>query len=142
MPSTIPSNGGNLKKNGRVGFKSNLPNIIILLLPVFALALKLLYVRRNYYYVEHLIFGIHLHCLAFALFSIAFLVEWAFPDLEELLNIVYLWFLIYAFVAMKRIYCQSWIRTFVKFNFLGATYTLSLIIGLALNLFLSFFLVN
>lgn len=124
------------------GFKSNLPNIIILLLPVFALVLKLLYVRRNYFYVEHLIFGIHLHCLAFALFSIVFIVEWAFPDLEELLNVVYLWFFIYAFLAMKRIYSQSWIRTFVKFNFLGASYTLSLIVGLTLNLILSFFLVD
>lgn len=124
------------------GFKSNLPNIIILLLPVFALVLKLLYVRRNYYYVEHLIFGIHLHCFAFAMFSFVFLAEWAFPDLEELLSVVYLWFFIYAIVAMKRIYNQSWVRTFVKFNFLGATYTLFLMIGLVLNLILSFFLVD
>ncbi|HOY94829.1 MAG TPA: DUF3667 domain-containing protein [Catalimonadaceae bacterium] len=124
------------------GFKSNLPNIIILLLPVFALVLKLLYVRRNYYYVEHLIFGIHLHCFAFALFSFVFLADWALPELEDDLNLIYLWFFIYAFVAMKRIYNQSWIRTFMKFNFLGATYTIFLIIGLVLNLILSFFLVD
>jgi len=124
------------------GFKSNLPNIIILLLPVFALILKLLYRKRKYYYVEHLIFGIHLHCLAFALFSFIFLAEWLFPSMEDSISILVLWFFIYAFLALKRIYLQSWLRTFLKFNFLGATYSIFLIIGLVLNLLFSFFLVS
>jgi len=32
---------------------------IILFVPVLALALKLLYVRRQVLYVDHLIFGVH-----------------------------------------------------------------------------------
>jgi hypothetical protein len=124
------------------GFKANLPNLVILLLPMFALILKLLYARRRFYYVEHLIFAIHLHCFAFALFSLVFLAEWLFPVFEDYSFLLYIWFLIYTLVAMKQMYRQTWMRTFLKFNFAGVSYSMFLVIGLAVNLLLSFFLVE
>ncbi len=43
------------------GMVSQLPKILFLLLPVFALILKILYIRRNYFYIEHLIFSAGTH---------------------------------------------------------------------------------
>jgi hypothetical protein len=122
------------------GFKSNLPNVIILLLPLFALVLKLLYIRRKFFYVEHLIFSIHIHCFAFLLFSIWLLGEFFFPTLEDYFFWIILLFLFYTCLAMKTMFSQSWLRTFVKFIFLGMTYTIILLSGLVFNFLLSAYL--
>ena len=39
-------------------FFNNFPKVLFFLLPVFALILKLLYIRRDFYYSEHLVFSI------------------------------------------------------------------------------------
>jgi hypothetical protein len=58
------------------------PFIIFLLLPFFAAVLKLLYRRR--YYVEHMIFAVHLQTFAFMIFTAVLLVD-AVPLLARLL---------------------------------------------------------
>ena len=40
-------------------FKDNFSKVLFYLLPFFALLLKLLYVRRDFFYSEHLVFSIY-----------------------------------------------------------------------------------
>lgn len=124
------------------GFKSNLPNVIILLLPLIALVLKILYIRRMFYYVEHLIFAIHIHCFTFLLFSIWLITELIFPSLDDHVGWMFILLFVYVFVAMKRMFSQSGIRTFVKFILFGASYTFLLFVGMVLNFLVSIYLME
>ena len=44
--------------------------IILLMMPFLALLLKILYIRHDYYYVEHLVFSFHTHSFTFLLFAL------------------------------------------------------------------------
>jgi hypothetical protein len=47
------------------------PYLMFLLVPTFALLLKALYLRRSRLYLEHLIFALHVHALAFIAFALS-----------------------------------------------------------------------
>lgn len=123
-------------------FKGNIPNLIILLLPVFAFILKILYMRRRFFYVEHLIFAIHIHCFVFLLLSISNLVSATIPGGDEYSDILYLFLLIYVFLAMKNMFGQGWRKTFFKYSLLGFGYVFFLALGLVMNFLVSALLVE
>jgi hypothetical protein len=51
------------------GFAANLPYMLIAVLPLFALFLKLIYLRSGRRYGEHLVFALHVNAFAFLLAS-------------------------------------------------------------------------
>lgn len=119
------------------GFKANLPNLVIVLLPIVALVLKLLFLRRNIYYVEHLIMAIHFHCFAFFLLSIWYIAT-SIVDIGDWgLGLSQVVLFIYLYKTFRNVYQQSRFKTFVKVNLLGISYTFLLGIGMVMNLFLS-----
>lgn len=101
--------------------------LVFIMLPMFALALKLLYIRRDFYYVEHLIFSIHIHTL---LFLWAILIVWADDFLPEVMEATSMLFLpIYITVAMRRFYQQNWWKTIIKFLLANFSYWIILMLG-------------
>lgn len=121
------------------------PTVLFLILPVFALLLKVLYVRRGWYYSEHLVFGLHTHAFAFVVFSVVALLAalwsgpgWSVvqsPDSYEsnpgwLSNLLLLTIPLYFVVAQKRVYGQGWIKTVLKSFVLGTVYFFVLLAGL------------
>jgi hypothetical protein len=91
-----------------------LPKVMFILLPVFALLMKLLYVRRGNLYVAHLIFALHTHTAAFLMFLAAIglgmvpgLAGWATLAL-------FLGLPTYLLLALRRTYGQSWPKTLLK----------------------------
>lgn len=108
---------------------SNAPTAVFLLLPVFALLLKLLYIRRKRYYVEHFVFGLHTHAFMFLMFSAMLVGDVPWVQLPAML-----WMLVYFFLAMKRFYQQGVIRTFLKYVILGQVYMIVVSFGVALLL--------
>lgn len=115
-------------------FKGNVPNIIILLLPLAALGLKVLYFRKKWYYIEHLIFAIHFHSFAFLVLSIYNLIDMILPDNDWSGLFIFLAIAVYGMLALKYMFRQGWLRTFIKFNVLAAYYSMLLLVGLILNL--------
>jgi hypothetical protein len=105
--------------------------LAVVLLPVFALILKLLYVRRGRLYVEHLVFGAHVHA-AFFVFIIALAATgaaagYAFAERDiNVGSIASTTFLaaagIYLALAMRRVYGQGVMKTLVKAALLGVCY--------------------
>jgi hypothetical protein len=98
------------------------PTVLFLLLPFFALVLKVLYIRRRRFYTEHFIFLLHAHAFLFLQFTAMLLlvaVGWT-PGL--LMAALTLWTLAYTYLAMKRVYGQGWFKTLVKWWVLGWTY--------------------
>ena len=120
---------------------SQLPTVLFLLLPVFALLLKAVYVRRGWYYSEHLVFALHTHAFAFLVFAfLAVLLGvtggtwWSLALAQVLLLVIPVYF----FVAQKRVYGQGWIKTGVKAILLGWVYGgMILVMGLTLALVLA-----
>ena len=118
---------------------------MFLLLPVFALLLKLVYVRRDWFYSEHLVFALHTHAFAFLVFAvIAALLgfsggaAWAGIVSQLLLVGIPLYF----FVAQKRVYGQGWLKTGVKALLLGWVYGFLLVMGMVLAILLASALVT
>lgn len=93
--------------------------MLLLMMPALALILKLLYIRRKYYYVEHLIFSFHYHAFAFLIVSPAYLLVnvWPFG-----IPIAFGLVLLYLLIAMRRVYRQNWFKTFIKFWLLNQLY--------------------
>jgi hypothetical protein len=122
----------------------NLPLMMFLLLPIYALLLKLLYVRSGRYYVEHLIHSLHVH--SFVFFTLGALFAWvgileAF-DLQPAVHglVIAAWwvyFFLYPWLAMKRVYGQGAVKTTLKYLFLGVAYFILLICGLVFAVILT-----
>jgi len=115
---------------------SKLPWIIFVLMPVFALWLKLLYFRRDFYYIDHLIFSFHLHSFIFIMGGIYFILKYI-ADLD-LADWLFFTVLIYAILAFKNFYKQSLIKTISKFVLLWGLYLVSALFCFTISLVVIF----
>lgn len=98
-----------------------LPYLLFISLPLFALILKLVYIRRKqFYYMDHGIFTIHLYVFTFILL----LVEFALDKLSDLTGWGFIGFIMgllvlamffYLYKAMRNFYGQRRFKTFAKF---------------------------
>ncbi|HEX2165604.1 MAG TPA: DUF3667 domain-containing protein [Longimicrobiales bacterium] len=101
------------------------PHMVFLLLPLFALILKLLYIRRGRYYAEHFVFALHVHAFVFTMFTVMFILPWDWVN-----GLLFLWIMAYVWLALRRVYRQGWVRTTAKWWTLGATYFIFLGLGM------------
>lgn len=122
----------------------NLPLMMFLLLPIYALFLKLLYVRSGRYYVEHLIYSLHLH--SFVFLSLGTIFAWlgildAMGYAPAVHGLVvtgwWIYFVLYPWLAMKRVYGQGWFKTSFKYFTLGITYIVLLAFGVVFAVILT-----
>jgi len=101
-----------------------LPRVLFLLLPIFALLLMIFYVRhrKQFYFVDHLIFSLNMHSFVFIALIVAVGVAQVFDsELVAVGAVVAMG--IYLLLAMKRFYQQGWIKTGIKFFAIGFIYT-------------------
>lgn len=111
--------------------------MVILMMPALALVLKLLYIRRRKYFVEHLVFSFHYHAFAFLIIGIAFLAEGNILGEAAPTTLGFTVVLIYLFIAMRRVYKQHWFKTFIKYNILNFSYLIIFTLFLMLTLITS-----
>ena len=127
---------------------SAVPSTLFLLLPVFALMLKLAYAFKRRLYMEHLIVALHSHaflCLALLLqFALAALERGLAPTpgaLRSGFNLLqaalWTWMPLYLLLMQKRVYAQGWPMTLLKFFVLGICYVTLLSIGAAFTMLAS-----
>jgi len=123
----------------------SLPQMLFILLPLFAGILKLLYIRRqNYYYVNHGIFSIHFYIFSF----ITMLVIFGLSKLNSSLNWGFITFiqsmlgfgiLFYLYKAMRNFYQQRRAKTILKFLLLYLSVFLTVMILFIVFVFFSLF---
>jgi hypothetical protein len=132
-------------KNALLG---TIPSTLFVLLPVFAVLLKLAYAFRHRMYMEHLIVALHSHaflCLALlGVFVVMALRDWLAPQggvLRVLLGFVefllFAWMPVYLLLMQKRVYQQGWPMTLLKYALLGTAYMVLLGIGALATLLVS-----
>lgn len=107
----------------------NIPVALIVLLPIMALVLKILYPLSKRYFVEHLLFFLHFHAFFFLILiaQILFARGMALlpiPEAIPILIIVASSFYVptYLYIAMRRVYGQGHLVTTMKFLILSVAY--------------------
>ena len=110
---------------------------LFIFLPLFTLFLKLIYIRRKFTYVEHLIFVFHTQTVFFILSTIFFIISQFVANTDVMLTFTGL-FLIYLYIAMKKFYQQGYFRTFFKFMLLNTIYTFLGALGSAIVIVIAF----
>ena len=109
---------------------------LFILLPIFTLFLKLIYIRRKKLYVSHLIFVFHTQTVFFMLLSLYFILE--IFGIKPQIGIFAILFLVYLYIAMRKFYNQGYLKTFIKFSLLNIAYFIISSIGIIFVLLISF----
>jgi hypothetical protein len=112
---------GNLFRELINNYIHNCPKVLFISLPIFALLLKLLYIRRRqFYYVDHGIFAVHLYIFSFLILLILFGIGelksasgWSW--LNWLFAIAIIYSFIYYYKAMRKFYGQGRGKTILKY---------------------------
>jgi hypothetical protein len=124
-------------------FLHRLPQAMFVTLPLFALLLKLLYIRhKRWYYFEYGIFSIHFFIVGFICILAAVLLErlagWTGMPFFSSINALPLLGLIgYLYFAMKRFYGQPVGKTILKWLLLMLSGIFTLVVVIALFAFIS-----
>lgn len=114
-------------------FMSSLPSALFVLVPVFALMLKLSYFFQRRLYMEHLVVALYSHVFLlmalttiFVFMALSGAVSAHAHWLSILLNIavvlLLVWMPFYLLLMQKRVYGQGWIMTLVKYSIIGFVY--------------------
>src|SRR5256886_6231554 len=122
---------------------SNLPYMMLCCIPLFALVLKVLYVRRHIFYIDHLIYALHIHTFAYTGIMLIVLgtigLNRVIPGPIAGWTIALLWiaFLVQIFLSIRRVYRQGWFISTFKFLFGGLAYLIVLGVALAATFFVT-----
>jgi hypothetical protein len=114
---------------------SNLPYMMLCSIPIFALILKILYIRNRVLYIDHLIYALHIHTFAYvvsiSIILITIGLNRVFPGVLSGLIIALLWcgFAVQIFLSIRRVYRQGWFKSFIKFWLGGVVYLVVLLAG-------------
>jgi hypothetical protein len=122
-------------KDWFANFLHNFPKVLFISLPVFAFLLRILYVRRKeYLYVDHGIFTVHLYIFSFLILLLFFglnelykYTHWRL--LHWLEAALWIYTFIYYYKAMRRFYGQGRAKTILKYALL---FILSLVVQLTI----------
>jgi hypothetical protein len=94
-------------------FMGNLSRAMFLLLPLFALLLKLAWWKRLY--IHHFVFAMYLHSFAFMVTSVAGIPEiFGFTTIGQLADLLLLWIPVYLIIALRRFTGSSWVAAIAK----------------------------
>lgn len=106
------------------------PYLMFFMLPIFALLMKLLYIRRGRLYMEHLIFSLHVHAYTFFALTVGLLLhESSLVWIDRLAIFVELSPLLYLVLAMRHVYEQGVIKSSIKATILLWIYSFVLSIA-------------
>ena len=118
-------------------FINKLPFIIFFYLPIFALFIWLLYIRRPFNYMEHLIFAFHVQTTFFVLYSLALLFDY-FISGDWGTTIAGFAFIFYLYKALRKFYNQGHVKTVLKFVLLTIIFFILATITAGIALLTSF----
>ena len=118
--------------------RDNISTMMLFCIPLFALVLKILYLRQRRFYIEHLVYALHIHSFFYiavllTVFSAMAASRWA-PALEgPLVWLCVLAIVAQVFLSIRQVYRQRWFMTTFKFFFGGFIYLFVLILALAVT---------
>ena len=111
------------------------PQMMLLMLPFWALFLKLIYLFGHRYYLEHLTVALHTHAFMLLTLTIVTIISQAVSPLigiagwnwvaiigDWVTDFFIIWLFVYLLITQKRFYQQSWPVTLLKYVISGVVY--------------------
>jgi hypothetical protein len=126
-----------------VTLMSNLPYMMLACIPLFAFVLKVLYIRKRIFYIDHLVYALHIHTFAYLAIILIVLatigLNRSAPGVLAGWIIGLLWaiFAIQIFLSIRRVYRQGWFFSIFKFFTGGFVYLIVLCLALAATFFIT-----
>ncbi len=100
---------------------------LFVLMPLFALLMKFVYLNRHLTYGEHIVFALHLHTLWLLILLAAVIAPNGWGGLAVLAAPIY------ALLAMRRVYGGRWWITLLRASAVTAMYLVALLIALTID---------
>ena len=122
---------------------SNLPYMMLCCIPLFAFVLKILYLRRHIFYIDHLIYALHIHTFFYTGVMLIVLATVGLnraapgPIAGWVIALLWIAFVVQIFVSIRRVYRQGWFISVFKFLFGGFVYFVVLAVALAATFFVT-----
>jgi len=129
-----------------VGALSVLPQTMFVLIPLFALILKIFYLFKRRLYMEHLIVALHSHAFIFLSILVLFALgalrglsqsAWLTVPMGLATAAAWVWLFVYLWLMQKRVYGQGWFFTTVKYWCVGIFYSVLLSVSIGMAFLLS-----
>lgn len=129
-------------------FRKTMPQMLFLSLPLIALFLKLLYIRRKhrFVYVDHVIFLVHVFIAVYLIMLVEFGMDGLYDYTQHrifkwlaLLTLIYA--ILYPLFAMYRFYGQNFFKTLGKYIILLILAFLEILLLIVVFAFITFILV-
>ncbi len=116
---------------------NKLPFATFFFLPVFAVFVWLVYIRKNYTYTDNLVFSFHNQSLFFILLILNFLIDSLFKiDTSWIFLLI---FAVYLYKSMRNFYQQGRFKTILKYLFLNTVFIILAWVAALLLLLVSAF---
>jgi hypothetical protein len=122
---------------------SNLPYMMLCCIPLFALVLKILYIRRKIFYIDHLIYALHIHSFAYLATILIILATIGLSSVASgasagwIIALLWITFAAQILLSIRRVYRQGWFISIFKFLFGGFVYLIVLVAALAATFFVT-----
>src|SRR5438046_8557238 len=94
---------------------SNLPYMMLCCIPLFAFVLKVLYLRRHIFYIDHLIYALHIHTFAYVGIMLIVLATIGLnrmvpgPIAGWIIGLLWTEFVVQIFLSLPRFFCLGWL---------------------------------
>jgi hypothetical protein len=122
---------------------SNLPYMMLCCIPLFAFVLRILYLRRHIFYIDHLIYALHIHTFAYVGIMLIVLATIGLnrmapgPIAGWIIALLWIAFVVQIFLSIRRVYRQGWFISIFKFLFGGLVYLIVIGAALAATFFIT-----
>jgi hypothetical protein len=123
--------------------RSNISTMMLFCIPLFAFVLKILYIRQRRFYIEHLVYALHIHSFLYLAVLVTVVSSMATQRWVPVLRTPLIWILwiavvVQIFLSIRQVYHQGWFMTTFKFFFGGFIYLFVLISALAITAIATF----
>ena len=125
--------------------RSNIPAMMLCCIPLFAFVLKILYFTKRRFYVEHLVYALHIHTFLYMSVIVTSLLvmganRWL-PGLSGLIVGLFPFAIfVQIFLSIRRVYGQGWFFSAFKFLLGGIVYFVILVVGVGATAFITLLL--
>src|SRR5438093_11797839 len=97
----------------------------ICFITLLAIVMKVLYVRRHIFYIDHLIYALHIHTFAYTGIMLIVLATIGLnrvipgPIAGWIIALLWIAFVVQIFLSIRRVYGQAWFFTVLNFFLRG-----------------------
>lgn len=118
--------------------RNNIPTMMLCCVPLFAVVLKILYLRRRRYYVEHLVYALHIHTFVYVGVVVITAISMSIAQVSGTARALFtvalsIAMFVQVFLSIRRVYGQGWFATTMKFIMGGLAYSVILVLAVGVT---------